>query len=188
MKRFYFACLIGLSLCIAAAAQGTQSKTSQNSTKPSQPSAAKSTQPMDTDYTNSIIKNTTDKMFLTELVDHLPASDKVPSPAKVLGYPIGTPGKLTYTADIYRYFTELAKASPRVKVFYAPERSEEGRQQMLVVISDEANIAKLSRYKEITAKLADPRTLNDDAAKALINEGKAFYWASGSIHSPETGS
>src|SRR5436305_8101317 len=127
-------------------------------------------------------------MFLTEVVDHLPASATVPSPAKVLGYPIGTPGKLTYTADLYRYFQELAKASPRVRIFYAPEKSEQGREQMLIVISDEANIAKLSRYKEITAKLADPRTLNDDAAKQLINEGKAFYWASGSIHSPETGS
>jgi len=28
---------------------------------------------------------------------------------------------------------------------------------MLVVVSDEANIAKLDRYKEITARLADPR-------------------------------
>src|SRR3954453_14072709 len=89
---------------------------------------------------------------------------------------------------MYRYFQELAKASPRVRIFYAPEKSEQGREQMLIVISDEANIAKLSRYKEITAKLAAPRTLNDDAAKQLINEGKAFYWASGSIHSPETGS
>jgi hypothetical protein len=59
---------------------------------------------------------------------------------------------------------------------------------MLVVISDEANLAKLARYKEITAKLADPRNINDDAAKQLISEGKAIYWASGSIHSTETGS
>ncbi|MGH9762569.1 MAG: M14 family zinc carboxypeptidase, partial [Blastocatellia bacterium] len=39
-----------------------------------------------------------------------------------------------------------------------------------------------------TAKLADPRHITDDQAKQLIDEGKAFYWASGSIHSPETGS
>ena len=52
-------------------------------------------QPMNVEYTESIIKNTTDKMFLTEIVDHLPASATVPSPEKVLGYPIGTPNKLT---------------------------------------------------------------------------------------------
>ena len=59
---------------------------------------------------------------------------------------------------------------------------------MLVAVSDEANIAKLARYKEITSKLADPRTINDEVAKQLIAEGKAIYWASGSIHSTETGS
>ena len=41
---------------------------------------------------------------------------------------------------------------------------------------------------KITAKLADPRRINDSEAKQLISDGKVFYWASGSIHSPETGS
>ena len=135
MKRLFPLFLIFV-VCLGAYAQGPKAKASKNSSKASQPTAARSTQPVDEQYTDSIIKNTTDKMFLTELVDHLPASATVPSPAKILGYPVGTPGKLTYTADIYRYFSELAKASPRVKIFYAPEKSEEGRQQMLVVISD----------------------------------------------------
>ncbi|HMX26582.1 MAG TPA: M14 family zinc carboxypeptidase, partial [Blastocatellia bacterium] len=146
------------------------------------------TQPIDKDYTDSIVKNTTEKFFLTELVDHLPASDKVPTPAKVLGYPVGTPNKLTYTKDQYRYYRELEKTTPRVKVFAAPEKSELGREQLLVVVGDEANLANLAKYKDITAKLADPRKLNDEQAKQLIGEGKAIYWASGSIHSPETGS
>jgi hypothetical protein len=113
--------------------------------------------PLDTAYGAKIAEYTTEKYFLTELVDHLPASDKVPSPDKVLGYAIGTPNKLTYTKDLYRYYRQLAAASPRVRVFVAPEKSEEGREQMLVLVSDEANLAKLDRYKEITAKLADPR-------------------------------
>jgi hypothetical protein len=183
MNRFLLALWVFVA-CTGAYAQGPTEKNRPIKTAPQPPAV----QPVDKGYTDSIIKITTDKMFLTELVDHLPASDKVPSPEKILGYPIGTPGKLTYTADMYRYYRELEKVSPRVRVFLAPEKSEQGRDQMLVVISDEANIAKLSRYKEITAKLADPRTLDDDAAKALISEGKAFYWASGSIHSPETGS
>jgi hypothetical protein len=144
--------------------------------------------PNDTAYGAKIAEYTTEKYFLTELVDHVPASDKVPSPEKVLGYAVGTPNKLTYTKDLYRYYRELAAASPRVRVFVAPEKSEEGREQMLVLVSDEANLAKLDRYKEITAKLADPRHLTDAEAQTLIAEGKPFYWASGSIHSPETGS
>lgn len=149
---------------------------------------AGSTQPVNAAYTESIIKNTTDRQFLTELVDHLPASATVPSPDKIIGYPVGTPNKLTYTKDQYRYYRELEKGSPRVKTFIAPEKSEQGREQMLVVVGDEATMAKLDRYREITAKLADPRNINDEIAKQLIAEGKAIYWASGSIHSPETGS
>lgn len=145
-------------------------------------------QPIDEPYTQSILKNTTDKMFLTELINYLPSSAKVPTPEKILGYPIGTPNKLTYTKDQYRYYRELEKTSPRVKVFLAPEKSEEGRDQMLILVGDEANLAKLARYKEITGKLADPRKIDDAAAQALIAEGKVFYWASGSIHSTETGS
>ena len=140
------------------------------------------------DYTAKIREYTTEKFFLTELVDHLPASDKVPSPDKVLGYVIGTPEKLTYTKDINRYMRELEKASPRVKVV-AIGLSDEGREVLAVLVSDEANIAKLDRIKEINAKLADPRTVKDDAeAAALIAETKPIYWMSGSIHSPETGS
>ena len=144
-------------------------------------------QPLDAGYTAKIRQYTTEKFFTTELVDHLPASDTVPTPEKVLGYAIGTPQKLTYTKDIYRYMRELEKATPRVKVF-SIGRSEEGRETLLVAVSDEANIQKLDRYREINARLADPRKTSESEAKQLIAEDVPMYWASGSIHSPETGS
>lgn len=152
-------------------------------TKPTGPAAA-----INVPYTAKIRENTTESYFMTELVDHLPASDKVPSPDKILGYAVGEAGHLTYTKDLYRYYRELEKTTPRVKVFSAPEKSEEGREQLLVAVGDEAAIAKLARYKEITAKLADPRKITDAEADDLVGEGKVLYWASGSIHSPETGS
>jgi len=140
------------------------------------------------DYSKKIKEYTTEKFFLTELVDHLPMSDTVPSPDKVLGYVVGTPNKLTYSKDLYRYYRELARTSKRVRLFTAPEKSEEGKEQILVAVGDEAMLAKLDRYKDITAKLADPRRISETEAQSLIGEGKVFYWASGSIHSPETGS
>jgi hypothetical protein len=187
MKRL-FPVILALVLCVGVYALGPSDKTTKTAAKPTKPVSNAPAQPVDKEYTDSIIKNTTDKMFLTEFVDHLPSSATVPSPAKILGYPIGTPNKLTYTADQYRYYRELEKASPRVKTFLAPEKSEEGRDQMLVVVGSEENLAKLARYKEITGKLADPRKLDDAGAQQLISEGKVFYWASGSIHSTETGS
>jgi hypothetical protein len=144
-------------------------------------------QKIDEAYSAKIKEYTTEPFFLTELVDHLPASDTVPSPEKVLGYVIGTPNKLTYTKDIHRYMRELEKASKRVKVF-SIGKSEEGREMILVAVSDEANIAKLDRMKEITARLADPRKTTPAEAEKLIAEGVPMYWASGAIHSTETGS
>ena len=144
-------------------------------------------QPVDVDYTAKIREYTTEPFFLTELVDHLPASDAVPSPQKALGYVVGTPEKLTYTKDINAYFRALAAASPRVKV-WTIGKSEEGREMILAAVSSEENLGRIDRYKQITAKLADPRKTTDAETADLVREAKPFYWLSGSIHSPETGS
>ncbi len=141
----------------------------------------------DEGYTKKIREFTTEKQFLTDLVDHLPASASVPTPEKVLGHIVGAPDILDYCADIYRYYDELARTTPRVKVFRVG-KSEEGRDFLLVAVSDEANITQLDRLREITGKLSDPRKINDAEAQQLIAAGKPIYWASGSIHSPETGS
>src|SRR5687767_6074360 len=177
-----------LALFALLLSPGVSPALAQGAKKPAPANPEAQSQPVDKEYTDSIVKNTTDKVFLTELVDHLPASDSVPSPAKIIGYPMGTPNKLTYTKDQYRYYRELEKATARVKVFTAPEKSELGREQLLVVVGDETSVANLAKYKDITAKLGDPRRINEEEAKRLIGEGKAIYWASGSIHSPETGS
>ena len=44
------------------------------------PAASAAGQKIDEGYTAKIKEYTTEKYFLTELVDHLPASDKVPTP------------------------------------------------------------------------------------------------------------
>src|SRR5947207_14624193 len=74
-------------------------------------------QPVDSAYTAKIRELTTEPRFNTELTDHLPADPKVPTPLKVLGYVPGTTGRLSYVADITRYFRTLDDASPREKVF-----------------------------------------------------------------------
>src|SRR5258708_19445178 len=108
----------------------TSAKDRKSKSAPDSKNKTAAGQPIDKGYTDSIIKNTTEKFFLTELVDHLPASERVPTPEKVLGYPVGTPNKLTYTKDQYRYYRELEKATPPVKTFIAPEKSDQGREQI----------------------------------------------------------
>ncbi len=172
-------------LNLTAVSASSQSATGQSESSNSQSSNSESAN--DEGYTKQIREYTTESFFSTNLVDHLPASSTVPTPEKILGHIVGAPDVLTYSKDIYRYYDELAKASPRVKVFRVGE-SEEGRDFVLVAVSDESNIAQLDHLKEITAKLADPRKITDAQAQQLISSGKPFYWASGSIHSPESGS
>ncbi|HEV8509381.1 MAG TPA: M14 family zinc carboxypeptidase [Gemmatimonadales bacterium] len=144
-------------------------------------------QPVDSAYTAKIRALTTEPRFNTELTDHLPADSRVPTPFQVLGYVSGTVGKLSYVADITRYFRALDEASPRVKVFDLGT-SDEGRPMIVAAIADSATITQLEHYRGITAALADPRRLSPDSAQRLIAAGKPIYYASGSIHSPETGS
>jgi len=149
--------------------------------------AALGQQQNDVDYTRQIKQFTTGPQFITELVDHLPLSARVPTPLKFFGYIAGAEGHLTYAEDVNRYMRALEAASPRVKVF-SIGKSEEGREMIAVAVGADDTIAHLDRYRDITKRLADPRLLTDADASKLIADGKPIYYITGSIHSPETGS
>jgi hypothetical protein len=145
-------------------------------------------QPIDQHYTDQIQKYTTDKSFISPLVNYLPASKAVPSPERVLGDVSGAPDMLPYAEDVYKYFRMLEAASPRVKVFTIGH-SEEGREMIAAAIADPALLAGATENDVRLAQLADPRTLGmDDAkARALIDKSYPVYYITGTIHSPETG-
>ena len=143
-------------------------------------------QKIDDEYTAKIRQYTIEP-FSTPYVNYLPYSKNVPTPLKVLGHIAGEQEILTYSADMYRYLKALADASPRVK-FFTIGKTEEGRDMVLVVVSSEKNIANLEKYKEMTNKLADPRKITEAEAKNLIKTALPFYWATGGMHSGETGS
>jgi len=144
-------------------------------------------QKIDEEYTKKILEFTTDAHFLTKYVNYLPSAEGVPTPLDVLGHIAGAADVLSYSHEVHKYMRALADASPRVKVFPGGT-SEEGREMILVVISDEDTIQNLGKYKEINAKLADPRNISEEEAKRLIREAKPMYWATGAMHSGETGS
>jgi hypothetical protein len=173
---------LATATAIVVAAAGARSTGTFAQAKP--PAAA---QKLDADYTAKIKAATADPRILTELVDHMPMSDRVPSPLKFFGYIPGEPGHMTYYKDIARYLDALDKASDRVTMFKIGV-SDEGRDMYGIAVADEATIKQLDKYKQITAQLTDPRKLTDAQAKQLIETGKPIYFASGSIHSPETGS
>src|SRR6201996_6322918 len=133
-------------------------------------------QPIDEEYTQKIREYTTEPFFLSPLVDYLPASTTVPTPKAVLGDVAGAPGKLPYSADVYRYMRMLEKASPRVRVF-SIGTTEEGREMIAVAVASEKLIAQLDENRARLAKLADPRTINldDSQADALVAQSTPVY-------------
>src|SRR4026208_2589413 len=149
---------------------------SKKGAKPAATPAAPAPQKLDEEYTSLIKEYRQDPRITTELVDHMPASDTVPSPLKFLGRIPGKPGELTYAKDINRYYEALAKASARAQ-FWKIGQTEEGRDQVILAIADEATIKDLDKYKDILAKLGDPRKITDDQARELIKTGKPIYWA-----------
>ena len=180
MKRF----LLALTFFLAFYSVTAPRNASAEAASPTQATAAP--QKLDDEYTKLIKEYLQDSRITTELVDHMPGSETVPSPLKFFGRIPGTPGELTYSKDINRYYEALAQASPRAK-FWKIGKSEEGRDQVLLAIADEDTIKDLDRYKSMLAQLTDPRKITEEQAKALIHTAKPIYWINSGIHSPETG-
>ncbi len=143
-------------------------------------------QEMDPEYAAQVKEWTTRPEFMSPLVDHLPKSTAVPSPNDVLGYNIGAPKKLTYYADVQRYYAALAAKSPRVKVLQIG-KTEEGRESEIIFVGSEESIRNLDRTRANLARLADPRGLTDEQAKQIIVTTKHIYTFSGGLHSAELG-
>ncbi len=170
-----------------------QSKTTAHAPAPSRIKAdapAKSVAPpADNEYSKKIKEYTTETYFMTELVDHLPMSDKVPSPDKVLGYIVGTPNKLTYSKDLYRYYRELARTQQRACACSPRRRNRKKAKNKSWWRSATKRCSPSSIATKRSRRSLPTRARSTETeAQSLIGEGKVFYWASGSIHSPETGS
>lgn len=109
----------------------------------------------------------------------------IPSPQSVLGFAPGTDRTIADWKEITAYFARLDAASDRLLVRSLGE-STEGRPLFVAFISAPENIRDLDKYKEIQARLADPRRVQSPAERdALIQKGKTIVSISCSIHSDE---
>ncbi|MGK2857892.1 MAG: M14 family metallopeptidase [Thermoanaerobaculia bacterium] len=120
------------------------------------------------------------------------------SPFAALAQPIATPsehlkmsiGEDRVVADyrqIRDYFAMLDRVSPRVAIETLGETTL-GEPMIMAVISSEANIANLARYKEIARKVSDPRGLSEAERAKLAAEGRAIVLVTCNIHSTEIAS
>ena len=141
---------------------------------------------VDAEFAKLVREWTTKPEFLSPLVDHLPKKTGVPTPKDILGYHIGEPKKLTYTADQFRFFRTLEKSLPgRVKTFVVG-KTEEGRDILVAFISSEANLKNLEVNRQNMKRLADPRGLTPAEAAKIVASTKPHYHITAGLHSGET--
>jgi hypothetical protein len=151
-----------------------------------QSSGKKAVTTNDEDFAKSVKEWTTRADFISPLVDHLPKVVGVPSPKDVLGHHIGEPKKLTYYADILKYYRALAAATPRVKVVTIGH-SNEDRDLVVVFVGSDESIKNLEQYRIYLGQLADPRTITPQQAAQIVAKAKPLYHLSGGLHSAEVG-
>src|SRR5436190_17761973 len=148
--------LITLALASGIAAQSTGNKAVRAGTTSDDP-----------DFARLVKEWTTRPEFSSPLVDHLPKAAGIPTPKDVLGHHIGEPKKLTYYADILKYYRALAAATPRVKVTTIG-KSNEGRELVVVFVGSDESIANLETYRGYLAQLADPRKISAIQAAEIV--------------------
>ncbi len=108
----------------------------------------------------------------------------VASPESFFGFRMGADRKLANWDRLLEYYRLLAKASNKLRLVELGKTSE-GRPYIALFISSPANLAKLDHYRQLNARLADPRGLPEPEARKLVAEAKAVVIQSFALHSSE---
>ena len=118
------------------------------------------------------------------LLPSIPLAAQIPTPESVLGHRVGADFHLATFDESIDYFQQLDDASDRLELREVG-RSSFGRPVYIALISTAENLANLDRHREIALRLAHPRGLTDDEARALADEGRALVHIDGGLHASE---
>src|SRR5881296_3849495 len=112
---------------------------------------------------------------------------RVPTPKSVLGFEPGEDRRLADWPALLRYYQALAKTSDRVR-YRELGKSTLGAPFVALLISSPQNLKSLDRYRQLNARLADPRTIrNNREAQEALQRGRTIVLITSGIHSNEVG-
>ena len=111
-------------------------------------------------------------------------AQNIPTPKEHFGFSIGDDYQLATYTQTEAYFKKMAAASDRTKLVTIG-KTEEGRDQFMLIITSPENLKNLDKYKAISQKLAHAENLTDEQAHALALEGKTIVWIDGGLHATE---
>jgi hypothetical protein len=106
------------------------------------------------------------------------------TPRQAFGAAIGDDYFLATYTGLESYWRRLDRDSDRMSVVDIG-RTEEGRPQLMAVITAPENHAELDRYRDIARRLALTNDLTEEDARALAAEGKAIVCIAGGLHANE---
>ncbi len=112
------------------------------------------------------------------------SAQQVPTPKEHFGFNIGDDYQLANFVQTEAYFKKLAAASDRVK-YTVIGKTEEGRDQPMLIVTSPANHQNLEQFRQISQQLARAEGLNDATARELAKKGKAVVWIDGGLHANE---
>jgi hypothetical protein len=118
---------------------------------------------------------------------HSPYRRTVPRPATILGYEAGE--KLTTYRDQERVVMGISQSAKDRVLLIEYGKSVEGRPLRLLAITAPENLAQIENLRLQNLKLADPRTLSNEAERAKsLKNAPAIVWINHCIHGNETAS
>src|SRR5262249_48672675 len=110
---------------------------------------------------------------------------RVTPPKDYFGFNMGDDYCLANYRQLAGYWTKLERESDRLKVVRIGV-TEEGRPQLMGVVTSPANHRALSRYQDVASRLARAEGVGEAEARLLAAEGKAVVWIDGGLHASET--
>ena len=109
---------------------------------------------------------------------------QITSPTEEFGHAIGADYELVNYTQLQAYWEKLASESDRM-VLDTIGLTEEGRPQLMAILTSPENHGNLPRYKEIARRLASAEGVPEEEARRLSQEGKAVVWLDGGLHATE---
>jgi len=111
-------------------------------------------------------------------------AQRVTSPQQQFGHEIGADYVLPNYTELTAYWQKLAAESDRM-VLDTIGLSEEGRPQLMAIITSPENQRNLEHYREMNRRLAMADGLTDEQARQLAHDSKAVVWFDGGLHATE---
>ncbi|WP_420149344.1 M14 family metallopeptidase [Spirosoma sp.] len=125
-------------------------------------------------------------LLLAAFLAGIMAIAQVPKPADVFGFEPGADYKLANYKMLMDYYQRLDKASNRVQMVTIG-KSVLGKPMYLMMVSSEANMKQLDKWRSISEQLSRAK-IDDKMARSLAASGKAIIWIDAGMHASEVAS